>query len=112
MTNEEQLGHLDDSMTEAKRFIDIRDSIAKLEKNREFKKVITDYYFKDEAARLVMAKSSSLTEDQQVVIDKMIYGIGSLAKFLDSAVARGNQAEQAYAEDEQAKEEIIAEGLL
>ena len=42
----------------------------------------------------------------------MIYGIGSFAKFLDSAVARGNQAEQAYAEDEQAKEEIIAEGLL
>ena len=46
MTNEEQLGHLDDSMTEAKRFIDIRDSIVKLEKNREFKKVITDYYLK------------------------------------------------------------------
>jgi len=112
MTNEEQLEQLESSMAEAKHFIDIKNSLLKLQKNRDFKKVITEYYFKEEAARLVMAKSAGLSEEQQVLIDNMIYGIGSLAKFLDSTLARGNQAELALAEDEEAKAEIIQEGLL
>jgi 5-methylthioribose kinase len=112
MTHEEQLEQLDNSIAEAKEFINIRNSVLKLQKNREFKQVITEYYFKEEAARLVMAKSSNLTEEQQLLIDKMIYGIGSLAKFLDSTLVRGAQADQSYAEDEQSRVEIIAGGLV
>jgi len=112
MTNEEQLEQLEESMVEARHFVAIRNSLIKLQTNKDFKKVITEYYFKEEAARLVMAKSSSLTEEQQLLIDKMIYGIGSLAKFLDQTLARGAQAEQALAEDEDTKANIIQEGLL
>ena len=65
MSIEEQLQELEDNMNDAKHFIDIKDSTIKLFKNREFKKVVLDYYFKEEAARLVMAKASSLNEEQQ-----------------------------------------------
>ena len=48
MSTEEQLEELDNNMQEAKHFIDIKDSTIKLFKNREFKKVVLDYYFKEE----------------------------------------------------------------
>lgn len=112
MTNEEQLEQIELNMAEAKRFIELRTSLQRLEKNRDFKKLISEYYFKEEAARLVMAKSAGLDETQQAVIDKMIYGIGSLAKFLDSTMSRGAEAELALKENEEVKVEIIQEGLL
>ena len=111
MTQEEQLDSLEFSMDEAKHFISVKNSMLKLQNNRDFKKVITEYYFKEEAARLVMAKSSNLTEEQQMVIDKMIYGIGSLAKFFDSVLSRGVQSEQQLADDEETKALLIQEGL-
>lgn len=112
MTHEEELEYLEFSMDEAKQFIAIKNSMVKLRKNTDFKKVIAEYYFKEEAARLVMAKSSNLTPDQQELIDKMIYGIGSLAKFLDSVETRGLQAEQALQDDEETKASILQEGLV
>ena len=111
MSIEEQLEELDNNMQEAKHFIDIKDSTIKLFKNREFKKVVLDYYFKEESARLVMAKSAALTEDQKKLIDNMIYGIGALSNFFDSVLTRGIQAEQAYQDDENARTEILQEDL-
>jgi competence CoiA-like predicted nuclease len=111
MNTEEQVEVLEANMVESRHFVDVKNSMIKLQKNKDFKKVVIEYYFKEEAARLVMAKSSSLTEEQQVVIDKMIYGIGSLAKFFDSVLARGVQSEQQLAEDEETKALLIQEGL-
>ena len=111
MSTEEQLEELDNNMQEAKHFIDIKESTLKLFKNREFRKVVLDYYFKEEAARLVMAKSSALSEDQKKLIDNMIYGIGALSNFFDSVLTRGIQAEQAYKDDENARTEILQEDL-
>ena len=112
MNTEEQIEVLEANMAESKHFVDVKDSMVKLQKNRDFKKVITEYYFKEEAARLVMAKSSNLNVEQQLLVDKMIYGVGSLAKFLDSVISRGTQAEQALAEDEDTKASILQEGLV
>jgi competence CoiA-like predicted nuclease len=111
MNNEEQIEVLESNMIESQHFVDVKNSMVKLQNNKEFKKVITEYYFKEEAARLVMAKSSNLNEEQQLVIDKMIYGIGSLAKFFDSVLSRGVQSEQQLAEDEETKATLIQEGL-
>ena len=47
MSTEEELNQLDASMAEAKHFIDIKKSVEKLFRNREFKKVILEYYFKN-----------------------------------------------------------------
>mgnify|MGYP003665536691 FL=1 len=111
MSIEEQLEELEHNMNDAKQFIDIKNSTLKLFKNREFKKVVLDYYFKEEAARLVMAKASNLNDEQQKLIDNMIYGIGALSNFFDSVLTRGLQAEQAYKDDENARTEILQEDL-
>ncbi len=111
MSTEEELNQLDASMAEAKHFIDIKNSCVKLHRNRDFKKVILDYYFKEEAARLVMAKSSNLSEEQKKLIDNMMYGVGALSNFFDSVLQRGVQAEQALRDDEEARTVILQEDL-
>jgi len=111
MNSEQMIEQLDKNMTDAMKFMEVRTSYLKLAKNREFKKVILDYYFNEEAARLVRAKSSGLDESQEKMIDNMMYGIGALQNFFESVETRGMQAEQAYKEDEDSRADIIAEGL-
>ena len=111
MNMEEQLKQVDSSIAECKHLMNVRDSLVKLQKNRDFKKVILESYFKEEAARLVMAKSSDLGSEHQDIFDRMIYGVGSLAKFLDMVITRGDQAEEELASHEEAKVLILQEGL-
>ena len=80
-------------------------------KNRNFKDVIEDGYFKEEAARLVMAKSAPLNEEQQRNIDGMIIGVGALANYLNMVMRRGADMDVALGEHEQTREEILAEGI-
>lgn len=94
----------------AREMISLRDAYVKLSTNKHFKDVIETGYFKEEAARLVMAKSASLSEEQQRKIDGMIIGVGSLANYFDMIMRRGHEMEQALGEHESTREEILAEG--
>ena len=87
----------------------MRDNCVKLTASEPFKDVITEGYFKEEAARLVMAKSSGLNADQLKLIDNMQYGIGALANFIESVMRRGAEMDQALNEHEETREEILAE---
>ena len=87
----------------------MRDTCVKLTESEPFKDVITEGYFKEEAARLVMAKSASLTPEQMKIIDNMQYGIGALANYIESVMRRGAEMDQAIGEHEETREEILAE---
>jgi hypothetical protein len=87
----------------------LRDNCIKLTESKAFKDVITEGYFKEEAARLVMAKSSNLSPEQMKLIDNMQYGIGALANYIESVMRRGAEMDQAIGEHEQTREEILAE---
>ena len=87
----------------------LRDNCVKLTANKAWKDVIDEGYFKEEAARLVMAKSASLTPEQMKIIDNMQYGIGALANFIESVMRRGAEMDQAVGEHEETREEILAE---
>ena len=87
----------------------LRDNCVKLTASEPWKDVIDEGYFKEEAARLVMAKSASLTPEQMKIIDNMQYGIGALANFIESVMRRGAEMDQAIGEHEQTREEILSE---
>jgi 5-formaminoimidazole-4-carboxamide-1-beta-D-ribofuranosyl 5'-monophosphate synthetase len=93
----------------AREMIALRDAYVKLSSNKHFKDVIETGYFKEEAARLVMAKSASLTDEQQAKIDGMIMGVGALANYFDMIMRRGHEMEIAIGDHEQTREEILAE---
>jgi hypothetical protein len=111
MQNEDQLQNIEVSIEEAKKVINLKNSFISLSSNKDFQTVIENSYFKDESARLVMAKSAGLTPEQQANIDNMIYGIGALYNFFNTLTMRGVQMEDALRDDEQAREEILREGL-
>jgi len=87
----------------------MRDNCVKLTASETWKDIITEGYFKEEAARLVMAKSSHLTPEQMQLIDNMQYGIGALANYIESVMRRGAEMDQAIGEHEETREEILAE---
>ena len=87
----------------------LRDNCVKLTASETWKDVIDTGYFKEEAARLVMAKSSNLSAEQMKLIDNMQYGIGALANFIESVMRRGAEMDQAVGEHEETREEILAE---
>ena len=87
----------------------MRDNCVKLTASETWKDIITEGYFKEEAARLVMAKSSNLTPEQMQLIDNMQYGIGALANYIESVMRRGAEMDQALGEHEETREEILAE---
>jgi hypothetical protein len=93
----------------ATRIRKLRDNCVKLLDTPLWKDVIEDGYFKEEAARLVMAKSSNMTPDQKIMIDNMIYGIGALSNWIESVMRRGSEMDQAIGEHETTREEILAE---
>ena len=87
----------------------MRDNCVKLTASETWKDIIDNGYFKEEAARLVMAKSSNLTPEQMQLIDNMQYGIGALANYIESVMRRGAEMDQALGEHEETREEILAE---
>jgi hypothetical protein len=87
----------------------LRDNCVKLTASEPWKDVIDEGYFKEEAARLVMAKSSNLTPEQMKLIDNMIFGIGAVANYIESVMRRGAEMDQAVGEHEETREEILAE---
>ena len=84
----------------------MRDNCVKLTDSEPWKDIIGEGYFKEEAARLVMAKSSHLTPEQMQLIDNMQYGIGALANYIESVMRRGAEMDQAIGEHEETREEI------
>ena len=90
----------------------MRDNCVKLTASETWKDIIDTGYFKEEAARLVMAKSSNLTPEQMQLIDNMQYGIGALANYIESVMRRGAEMDQAIGEHEETREEILAEEVV
>ena len=89
----------------------LRDNCVKLTASEPWKDVIDTGYFKEEAARLVMAKSAPLPEASLQVIDHMQYGIGALKNFLQELLRRGSEMDQAIGEHEETRDEILAEEI-
>ena len=103
------------SIEQAKANIELGRSIERLYKNKDFKKVVLEGYFKDEAIRLVMSKSNpQLLRDSPVMkaadiqadLDRMIFAIGSLQQYLFTCSMIAQQSEKAIQDDEQALEEL------
>ncbi len=84
-----------------------RDDLIKLQNYPEWKNIIEEGYFKEEAARLVMAKSADLSPDSLRLIDNMISGVGAFAQWLEGIKNRGRDVDRYLPEWEETRNEII-----
>lgn len=82
------------SIEQAQEKIKLRDMAMKLASNREFKKLIIDGYFKDEAARLAGVSGDPNTLNVRDEIFDQMKSISYFRQFMQKYVREGDMAEQ------------------
>lgn len=111
MSNE-QIRAIEENIKEAKKIADFGTVLERLQANRDFKQVIIDGYFKEEAIRLVHLKAepSCQTPDIQRSIIAQMDSIGNLSKYFQTVYFKADQARKAIGIDEETHAELLAEG--
>ena len=114
MKIEEKIEQIEISMGKAKKDINLMKALDRLGSNPDFKEVILDGYFCEEAQRLVMLKSHPSTQDaeSQLSIIRGIDSIGILRQFFLARIQEGRLAEKAIEEDEETIEDLRREDLV
>lgn len=109
---EQQIEQVEISLQHAKKAIEKMEALERLYHNRDFKLVIAEGYFQDEASRLVLLKGDlNITEESERHCDKMINGVGCLRAYFQMVNHFGDQAEKAVEDDQNTREELLAEQL-
>lgn len=112
--SEAQTTQIELTMNQAKDLISFAESLERLHKNRDFKKIFSEGYFKDEALRLVGLKAdpNMQTPERQEQILRDIDAIGSLQQYFRTVYQRAAWAERAIQDGQEALEEIQNEGTV
>lgn len=113
MSLELQLAQVNRDIAEGKRLTELSDVLKRLESNRDFKRIVTELYFKDEAVRLVHLKSdvAMQNEKNQANILRDIDAIGSFAGFLQNIHVQAGRARMSLKDDEETRDELNAQLL-
>lgn len=83
------------SIEEAKKMVKAAESAKKLAKNSDFKKIIMEGYFVEEAARLALLYSDpNIPDNVREFIVRDINGVGALKRYLQTKIRMGEQAER------------------
>jgi len=114
MFNADQLEQVEISIKEAKEKIALMDSVNRLLKNRDFKKVIDIGYLENESVRLVHLKADFNMQDDanRQYIERAIDSVGFFKTYLSTIYQQGNAALGALQGHEKTREEILADDLV
>lgn len=87
------------------------EALNRLRNNKDFKDIVMEGYFKEEAIRLVHLKSdpASQTNDKQTAILRDIDAIGTLASYFNTIVIIGDRAQKSIEESNQTLYDIAKE---
>ncbi|SUA63326.1 Uncharacterised protein [Oligella urethralis] len=98
----------------AKEMIKDGEAVERLLRNRDFKRLVVDGYFKDEAVRLAFLKSERqvLTDEKlEKIVDSNLKSIGFFKQYLEFISHQALQAKAALKENEELREELLTETL-
>lgn len=104
---------IESNIKQSQKIVEMGSSLERLQNNQDFKRVIMEGYFKQEAIRLVHLRSqaSMQTAAMQESINKQIDSIGALSQYFQVIFHQASLASKAIASDEETRDEILAEGL-
>ena len=106
-----ELQQLERNIKHAQKTVDLGDALDRLRNNRDFKKVIGEAYFNEEAVRLVhlMSDANMQSPEIQHSIHKQMIAIGVFHDFLNTLATRADMARRSVAADEATRDELLAE---
>ena len=104
----EDIKQIQVNIKEAEERVALGECLKRLSKNRDFKKLIEQRYFKDESHRLVMVKSSPAcqTPEIQAEILRDLDGIGSLYQFFNAIGSEAKHMAYNIEQDKRMIEEL------
>ena len=96
------------------KFVELGATLERLKTNKDFKKLVLEGYFEQEAIRLVHLKSNPAfqTEDKQKSVDLQIMAVGSLGQYFNTVRQQADMAVKQLMSIEQVREEILEEGAV
>lgn len=95
---------------EAKKYIEKKAAVLRLENNRDFKKLVMKGFFEDEASRLALLSADPRLkpEDRQDIMEKL-KAISHFHQYIHGIIMQGSVAENSVREYEEALDDIRAE---
>lgn len=111
--NSNAVAEIEVSMQEAKDSIELANALERLHHNSDFKKIVLEGYFKDEAVRLVHLKADPNMQDsnRQANIIKDMDAIGSLRMYFGTIYHRAEWSKSAIAAGEEELESLRNEEI-
>jgi len=97
------------TIDEARELVELKNSIDRLRKNRDFKRVFERKMFEDEPARLTRMLTDTVGENDRSGYMEDLIIISGVQSFLRSWTIMGNTAERQLAEAERIQEEMAQE---
>lgn len=97
------------SIEHAKKLVERKAQVEKLTSNREFRKIILEGYFVDEAARLAGISGDPMHKAHRDEIILSIQGISSLRQYMHTIVRMGQVAENELFEHVEMLDELRAD---
>jgi hypothetical protein len=113
MDNSQVIQDIELNIKQAQLLVDTGNALERLRNNQDFKKIISQGYFEQEAIRLVHLKSDQnmQTPALQASIVAQMDAIGALNQYFQTVFHRAALAEKAIAADEETRDELLAEDL-
>lgn len=110
--NSALLRQVEQTIQQQQKLIALGESLERLKNNQDFRKLIMEGYFVDEAVRLVHLKADPgfQSVDAQKSIDLQILSVGSLSQYLNVVRATAEMASKTVADCELTREELLQEG--
>jgi len=102
---------IEENIRKSKQVVEAGAALERLMTNRDFKKVILEGYFEQEAIRLVHLKSDQnfQSPDMQRSIIAQMDSIGNVHQYLNLVLFKASQASKNILADEEARDEILTE---
>lgn len=113
MSTAQDLEAVEISIEEAKKKIERKNALARLQNHPDFITLIEKGFLESHAVRQVMLKAHPglQSEAAQKSLDQQITAIGGFKQFLIGVHTMGMEAEAALSADEATREELLKEGL-
>lgn len=110
---DQQIEEIEVSIQAAKEQVAKMEALLRLTENRDFKAIIDDGYFVQEASRVVILKADPEMQDEkyQKQLNNSITAIGSLRQYFRGIIQLGRMAQRSIADDELTREELLAEAV-
>jgi hypothetical protein len=101
------------SIDNAKKAMDLAEALKRLHDNPDFKAVILEDYFHEEAHRAVLLKADQhmMTPEKQQMIDDVITSIGGLYNYFGKIYRMAEMSARALEADQGTRQELLEEEM-